>query len=206
MKACLLSALAGAALLLAGCSSNPLLVQRSACPAVAIPDHVGSVTRFAPGAPQVAQSITLTAEIVDLDHACTEDADTIATSVRYTVAGQRRAATAAEDVTLPLFVAVVRGGNTLVSKRTLSVRLHFPAGSLTGEARGTADARIHRGAATLPADVEQAITRKRRPEDPDALIDPMASVKVQKAVRDASFEVLVGFQLDDAAVAYNIAY
>ncbi|MEN9932376.1 MAG: hypothetical protein RIS17_949, partial [Pseudomonadota bacterium] len=39
----------------------------------------------------------------------------------------------------------------------------------------------------------------------DAATDPMADPEVRAALRAASFEVLIGFQLDDRALAYNIA-
>ena len=60
-------------------------------------------------------------------------------------------------------------------------------------------------AVTLPADIQARISRQRKPDEPDALVDPLADPQVRAAVRAASFEVLVGFQLDDPSLAYNIA-
>ena len=39
--------------------------------------------------------------------------------------------------------------------------------------------------------------------DPDAAIDPLADPTVREAVRRASFELLVGFQLTEQQLAYN---
>jgi hypothetical protein len=55
----------------------------------------------------------------------------------------------------------------------------------------------------VPADVLTKITRKRKPTDADASIDPMADPVVRAAVQKASFELLVGFQLTEDQLAYN---
>jgi hypothetical protein len=68
---------------------------------------------------------------------------------------------------------------------------------------GTASASISRAAATLPADVRERITRKRKAGDEDAAVDPLANPAVREAVQRASFELLVGFQLTDAQLQYN---
>lgn len=193
-----------AALLLAACNRNPLLVERSPCPAVAIPVYAGSYTRFDPAQSRDASAITLTAQISELTGNCLEGADMLTTDVRFTVAAQRRNAGPAEEIYLPLFVALAQGGNVLVSKQTTGVTLRFEAGQLRAEATGGARADVHRSAVTLPPDVHERITRERRADEPDALIDPLANPQVRAAVRAASFEVLVGFQLDDASLAYNV--
>lgn len=193
-----------AAVLLSGCNRNPLLVERSPCPAVAIPVHTGSYTRFDPAQSRDSTAIALTAQITDLQGICVEGADTLSTDVRFTVAAQRRAAGPAEEIYLPMFVAMAQGGNVLVSKQVTGVMLRFEQGQLRTETAGGARAEVHRSAITLPADVRERITRQRRPNEPDALIDPLADPQVRAAVRAASFEVLVGFQLDDASLAYNV--
>ena len=58
-------------------------------------------------------------------------------------------------------------------------------------------------AVTLPENIRQQLTRRRKPGDPSAAIDPMADPAVREAVRKASFEVLVGFQLTQDQLAYN---
>lgn len=192
--------------LLGACSKHPLLVHRSSCPAVAVPEYLGTMTQFSPADSRKADAMVLTAQVSRLEGSCFEDETRITTDVRFDVTAQRRHAGQAEDVTLPLFVAVVRAGDHLVSKERTAVTLHFPAGKLTASASGTARADIDRGAATLAPAIAERITKKRTADDPDALIDPLANAEVRTAVRNASFEVLVGFQLDRASAGYNMAY
>lgn len=196
--------LAGTALLVAGCNTNPLRVTRSPCPAVAIPVHAGHLTRFDPPQSRNADAIDFTAQIVELDSRCIEGGEFLTKDVTFTVAAQRRTAGPARQVYLPMFVALAQGGNVLVSKQLTGVTLDFPAGGLRAEARGGARADVHRSAVTLPPEVQDRITRERRPDEPDALVDPLSDPQVRAAVRAASFEVLVGFQLDDASLAYNV--
>lgn len=192
-------------LVLAGCTKNPLLVERSLCTAVAIPHHVGSHTRFDPPQSRDADAISFTAQITDLRGDCIEAPDYLITDVRYRVTAQRREAGAAEQVRVPIFLALVQGGNVLVSKQISGVTLDFPAGRLRTEAAGYGRAEVHRSAATLSPELQQRISRQRRPDEADALVDPMSDPQVRAAVRAATFEILVGFQLEDADLAYNIA-
>ncbi len=193
-----------AALALSACNRNPLLVERSSCPAVAIPVHSGSYTRFDPAQSRDADAIALTAQISDLQGHCIEGAETLTTDVGFTVTGQRRKAGPAEEIYLPIFVGLAQGGNVLVSKQVTGVVLKFAEGATRAESRGGARSEVHRSAVALPQDVRDRITRQRKPSDPDALTDPLADPQVRAAVRAASFEVLVGFQLDDASLAYNV--
>ncbi len=194
----------GAAVLLAGCNTNPLLVKRSQCPAVAVPYHVGSVTKFDPPQSRNADAIALTAQITDLQGNCIEGADFLSTDVSFVVAAQRRDKGPAKQVYLPMFVALAQGGNVLVSKQITGVQLDFAEGALRAEARGGARADVHRSAVALSPEIQERISRKRNADDPDALTDPLSDPQVRAAVRAASFEVLVGFQLDDASLAYNV--
>lgn len=196
--------MAGAAVVLAGCNRNPLLVERSPCPAIAIPVYTGSYTRFDPPQSRDASAISMTAQISDLSGTCLEGAEFLTTDVSFTVTAQRRNGVAAEEVYLPVFVGLAQGGNVLVSKQMTGVSLRFEPGQLRAETRGGARAEVHRSAVTLPEDIRTRITRERKPDEPDALIDPLADPQVRAAVRAASFEVLVGFQLDDASLAYNV--
>lgn len=192
------------AVLLAGCNRNPLLVERSRCPAVAIPVHTGSYTRFDPPQSRDASAIALTAQISDLSGNCIEGSEFLVTDVQFTVTAQRRQAAAAEEIYLPIFVGLVQGGDVLVSKQMTGVSLRFEAGQRRAETRGGGRAEVHRSAATLSEDVRKRITRERKPDEPDALVDPLSDPQVRAAVRAASFELLVGFQLDDASLAYNV--
>lgn len=191
-------------LLLAACSQNPLLVERSPCPALAIPVHTGSYTRFDPPESRNADAIDFVAQLTDLSATCTPGSEMLVSDVGFTVTAVRRQPGPAREEYLPLFVTLVQGGNVLVSKQLTGVSLRFPEGQMRAEARGGARAEVARSAATLPADIQRKITRERRPRDEDALIDPLSDPQVRAAVRAASFEVLVGFQLDDAALAYNV--
>ncbi len=197
--------LAATALALSGCNKNPLKVKRSACPAVAIPTYTGSVTRFDPAQSRDASAIELTAQITDLVGGCTEGTEFLTTDVSFTVTAQRRQAGPAKQVYLPIFVSMAQGGNVLVSKQLTGVMLEFPEGQLRAQTRGGARAEVHRSAVTLPPEVQARIIRQRKPNEPDALVDPLSDPQVRSAVRASSFEVLVGFQLDDASLAYNIA-
>ena len=66
-----------------------------------------------------------------------------------------------------------------------------------------AGAFIDRGAATLPEDIRDQITRRREPGDPDAALDPLADPEVRAALDRANFELLVGFQLTQEQLTYN---
>ncbi|MGL4542009.1 MAG: hypothetical protein ACRCUI_05825 [Polymorphobacter sp.] len=190
-------------LVLGACQRNPLTVTRSLCPAVAVPQFVGDTTLFAPPASRDASAIDVTATIINLRGTCTESPEILGTTVNFDVAGQRRVAGPARAVTLPIFIAMVQGGNVLVSKQVSSVTLNFAEGQLRTQTASGGQARVARAATTLPPEIQAQISRKREPGDADAAIDPLADPTVKAAVRATSFEVLVGFQLDDAALAYN---
>ncbi len=204
MRAALLLLLA-----LAACQQNPLRVTRSPCPAVAIPNHVGQVTRFNPPESRDADAIDFVAQIVDVDASCTPSEAVVTSEVRFAVTAVRRAqagvALPPRDVDLPLFVSLVQGGNVLVAKQATAVRVSFPEGSLRGRGSGGARTDIARAAVTPPPEVVERLTRERKPTDPDALVDPMSDPLVRAAIRATSFEILLGFQLDDASLAYNVA-
>jgi hypothetical protein len=203
-KAYLVVGLLVSALALSACNRNPLLVKRSSCPAVAIPSYAGSVTKFDPPQSRNADAIDFTAQLSDVQGSCTEGAEYLATEVAFTVTAQRRRPGPAREVYLPVFIGLAQGGNVLVSKQLTGVTLAFPEGGLRAEARGGARAEVHRSAVTLPAEVQERITRERKPDEADALVDPLSDPQVRAAVRAATFEVLVGFQLDDASLAYNV--
>ena len=108
-------------------------------------------------------------------------------------------------MTLPYFAAVVRAGDRLVAKQAGQVVLHFADGQARTQASVAARADIARAAVTLPAEINAKLTKKRKASDLDAGVDPMNEPSIRDAVRNASFELLVGFQLDERALAYNIA-
>jgi hypothetical protein len=79
----------------------------------------------------------------------------------------------------------------------------FADGQERAQATGQGSAYIDRGAATLPEDIRERITRKRKAGEADAAIDPLSEPDVKAAVQRATFEVLLGFQLDQNQLAYN---
>jgi len=198
-------------LAIAGCSTEGqvtgqgVIVNRSACPAVAIPAATGDITLFNPESSRDANAIDVVAEITNVRSTCDDSAggDAIVTSVTFDVQAQRRDARGARDVVLPYFATVVQGGTNVVSKSVSRVGLHFADGQLRAQSSGSASSQVQRAAVTLPEDVQRQVTRERKAGDPDAAVDPMSDPKVRDAVRAASFEVLVGFQLTQAQLAYN---
>jgi hypothetical protein len=176
---------------------------RTACPAVAIPAATGDVTLFRPEGSRDASAIDVVASITNLRSTCDESGANIVTNVTFDVRAQRRDGRGAREVVLPYFVVAVQGGTQVQSKSISRVGLRFADGELMASSRGSASGSVTRAAVTLPDAVRQQITRRRKPGDPSAAIDPMADPAVRDAVRKASFEVLVGFQLTQDQLAYN---
>ena len=92
----------------------------------------------------------------------------------------------------------------MVSKRIGQVTLNFADGAERAQARGQGSAVIDRSEATLPQEIRDRITRKRKAGDSDAAVDPLNEPDVKAAIARATFELLVGFQLDDKQLAYNV--
>lgn len=201
-------------LALGGCADNELDIEsgtvgkkisRSACPAVAIPAQTGDVTLFDPPASRDARAIDVVATLTDLRGNCvdTPGSATLNATATFRIDARRSNTDGAREVTLPYFATVLRAGTSVVSKQLGQVTLHFAAGQPRASATATASAAIQRSAAALPEDVRERITRKRKPTDADASVDPLADPKVRAAVASASFELLVGFQLTNDQLAYN---
>jgi hypothetical protein len=208
-----LLAAAVAASLLAGCrSEGDIVVEegvgisalRSVCPAVGIPDHTGDVTLFSPAGATTADAIDVTALITNVRSNCDETGEELYSNVSFEVRGLRSDTNGARTVELPYFSTVVRGGSSVISKRLGSVTLNFADGEARASALGTAGAVVNRAEATLPPDIRQMITRERRSGDEDAAIDPLTRPEVRAAMTRASFELLVGFQLTEDQLAYNV--
>jgi hypothetical protein len=90
-----------------------------------------------------------------------------------------------------------------VTKRVGEVTLNFADGQERAQASGTAGSYVDRSAATLPEDIRERITRRRRAGDEDAALDPLAAPEVRAAIQRTRFEMLVGFQLTEQQLAYN---
>ena len=176
---------------------------RGACPAVGIPDYTGDVTLFTSPDRRDAAAIDVTAAMTHVRNQCNEAGEKVYALASFDVLARRSDAGAARQVTLPYFVTVLRGGSAVVSKRIGSVTLNFAAGQERATATAQGAAYIDRAEATLPEDIRRRITRKRRAGDADAATDPLSEPEVKAAVARASFELLLGFQLDEKQLAYN---
>ncbi len=197
---------------LAGCRSTGDIVVdegvgitavRTACPAVGIPDFTGDVTLFrTPGATD-AGSIDVTAAMTNLRTQCNEAGAKVYSTSTFDVLGRRSDVRGARTVQLPYFVTVLRGRSAVVSKRVGTVTLNFADGQERAQARGQASAYVDKAEATLPPEIRAEITRKRKAGDSDAATDPLSRPEIRTAVNRATFEVLVGFQLDQTQLNYN---
>ncbi|MCK9541893.1 MAG: hypothetical protein M0R03_07680 [Novosphingobium sp.] len=197
---------------LAGCKSQGDIVVRegvgiqavrSPCPTVGIPDYTGDVTLFrAPGG-ATQDNLDLVASMTNVRSQCSPGADKVYTQVSFDVLARRADPRGARQVNVPYFVTVLRGGTAVVTKRIGTVTLSFADGQERAQARGEAAAYVDRAEATLPEDIRRRITRDRKAGEADAAIDPLAEPDVKAAVASATFEVLVGFQLDQNQIAYN---
>ena len=196
-------------LVLAGCAregdifETGILSTYTACPAVAIPAPTGDVTLFDPPGNRDSGAIDVVANITNLRSTCDETGDYIVTNAYFDVQARRRDNRGVRQVVLPYFGTVVQGDNNVVAKKVTLVALRFEEGQYRASSRGMATARVHRGAATLPEDIRRQVTRVRRAGDPLAAVDPLSDPAVRAAVQRASFELLVGFQLNEDQLRYN---
>lgn len=218
---------------LAGCASKShdldesggVVIKRTACPAVAVPDGTGDVTLFNPADSRDARAIDVFASISQVSAHCSDEAadsagavasrrhhhradepqrtGDITSNATFVVEARRSDASTARDVVLPYFSTVVQGGKIVISKRISTVRIHFDAGQLRATATGEAGASIDRAAATLPLALITKVNKKRKSGTDDAAIDPLADPAVREQIARATFEVLIGFQLTNDQLQYN---
>lgn len=197
---------------LAGCASEGDLVLadgvgvtavRTACPAVGVPDYTGDITTFSSPTSRTLADMDVTAAITNVRSTCDETGEKVYSNVTFDVLASRTDARGARTVQLPYFTTVLRGGSAVVSKRVGTVTISFADGQSRAQGSAQAGAFIDRAEATLPEDIRERITRKRRPGDVDAALDPMADPQVRAALQRATFELLVGFQLTESQLAYN---
>jgi hypothetical protein len=97
----------------------------------------------------------------------------------------------------------VRGGDAVTAKRIGMVTINFADGQARAQASGAGAAYIDKATATLPADIRDRITRKRKAGQAEAAIDPLSEPDIKAALARANFELLVGFQLTNDQLAYN---
>ncbi|WP_338241111.1 hypothetical protein [Aurantiacibacter hainanensis] len=176
---------------------------RSVCPAVGVPDYTGDVTLFSPADARTADAIDVTAAITNVRSTCDETGDQVYSSATFDVVALRSDTSGARTVSLPYYSTVMRGGSSVVAKRIGTVELNFAPGEARAQASGTAGAYVNRAEATLPDEIRERITRRRRAGDQSAAIDPLTEPDVRAAVARATFELLVGFQLTEDQLAYN---
>lgn len=198
--------------LAAGCSHKGELVVdsgvgvqalRTTCPSVGVPDYTGDVTWFsAPGRTDFG-AIDLTAALTNVRSQCNDSGAKVYTVADFDVLGRRADVRGARSVQLPYFVTIVRGGTAVIAKRIGTVTLNFADGQERAQAHAQAASYVDRAEATLPADIRKKITQKRKSGQEEAAVDPLAEPDVRAALARASFEVLVGFQLNDQQLAYN---
>jgi len=211
----MIAVLGGAAALatVAGCAKDNdidissgvgITATRNLCPAVAVPMHTGDITLFDPATSRDASAIDVVATITNVVPACNDTGEKVYQLASFDVVATRRDAGPARTLTLPYFSTVVQGGSAVVAKRVGQVTISFPEGQVRGTGHGQASAYVDRAAATLPADIQERITRKRKAGEEDAAIDPLSIPEVRAAVQRASFELLVGFQLSQEQLEYNV--
>lgn len=176
---------------------------RSACPAVGVPDYTGDVTLFRTPGVTTADNIDVVGTLTNVRSTCNETGEKVFTSATFDVLARRTDSRGARQVTLPYFVTVLRGGSAVVSKRVGSVTINFADGQERAQASGSASAYVDKAEASLPAEIREQITRKRKAGDADAAVDPLSRPEVKTAVTRATFEVLVGFQLGQDQLTYN---
>jgi hypothetical protein len=176
---------------------------RTTCPAVGVPDFTGNITLFRPADARTADAIDVTAVLTNVRTQCNDSGDDVVANATFDVLAQRRDTRGARSITLPYYSTVIRGGNAVIAKRLGSITLTFADGQDRTFASGTAGAVINRAAATLPPEIRQRITARRRAGETEAAVDPLNEPDVQAAIARASFELLIGFQLTEDQLAYN---
>jgi hypothetical protein len=196
--------------LLASCRGSEMedggvYITRTACPLVGVPAGTGDITLFDPPNSKAATAIDVTATMTNVFGNCSDiNADRILSNVSFDVVAVRREAGPARQVVLPYFDVLVQGGSRVVAKRVGRIALNFEAGSLRAQTRGQAVIRVSRAAATLPENARLALTQRRKAGTDIAAVDPMTDPAVREAVARATFEHLVGFQMSQEQLRYNV--
>ena len=195
---------------LAGCTKAGDIMEggisavRSACPRVGVAAGTGDITLFNPAGSTDASALDVTATMTNLQSTCNEAGEQIMTDVTFDVLASRPQPGAARDVSLPYYIAIVRGGSSVTAKQIGRVTVHFDSGQTRAQATGRATSNIDRAAATLPEETRKRLTERRKAGEDAAAIDPLADPAVRQAVLAASFEALVGFQLTEDQLRYNV--
>ena len=184
-------------------SGGGVYAVRSACPIAGVPAGTGDITLFNPPGSTDARAIDVTASITDVRAVCQDGGNDVVSTTTFTIVGLRRDAGPGRQVVLPYFNVALRGGTNVSAKSVGQAALNFAPGDIHAWTRVQATVRVNRGAATLPANVRQILTKPRKAGDPDAAIDPLADPRIRSAVANATFEHLVGFQMTQDQLRYN---
>ncbi|RNJ62114.1 MAG: hypothetical protein EDM03_11565 [Porphyrobacter sp. IPPAS B-1204] len=174
------------------------------CPAVGIPDYTGDVTTFRTAGDTTTGSLDVSAAMTNLRATCNDSGEKVYSEATFTVNARRTDTRGARTVELPYFVTVLRGGSAVVSKRIGTVTIAFADGQDRATGSAKAGSFVNRADAALPEDIRQKITKRRRAGDAEAALDPLADPEVKAAIARTRFEMLVGFQLTEAQLAYNV--
>jgi hypothetical protein len=175
---------------------------RTTCPAVGIPDYTGDITLFR-GNSRTADAIDVVAAMTNVRSTCDDSGERVYTEATFDVLARRSDTRGERTVQIPYFSTVLRGGSAVVTKRIGTVSITFADGQDRAQGSGRAGAYVDRAEATLPPDIIDRINRRRRTGDDEAAIDPLTLPEVRAALARANFELLLGFQLTEAQLAYN---
>jgi len=175
----------------------------SVCPAVGIPTYTGDITTFRAPGDRSFDNLDMTASITNLRSTCDDSGEKVYTEATFDVHARRMDTQAPRTVNLPYFTTVLQGGTAVVAKRVGEVTLTFAEGQERATATASAGTFVDRSAASLPEDIRERITRRRRPGDSEAALDPLAAPEVRAAIARTRFEMLIGFQLSEEQLAYN---
>lgn len=181
-----------------------ITASRSLCPAVGVPTHTGDVTIFDPPASRDSAAIDVVATITNLRTTCNDADARVYVASTFDVVATRRDAGPARSVTLDYYSAVVQGGTAVVAKDQNQVVVTFAEGQTRGSGSASAGAYVDRAASTLPDDIRERLTRRRRAGEEEAATDPLSEPEVRTAVARATFELFIGFQLSQDQLQYNV--
>ncbi|MEM6476575.1 MAG: hypothetical protein AAF687_10450 [Pseudomonadota bacterium] len=206
-----LPAFAVAALLGACAQEGELVVDQgvgitavlSSCPSVGIPDYTGDLTVFGGSGDPVVANIDMSASMTNLRSTCDDSTERVYSEATFDVHARRSNTSGARTVSVPYFVTVLQGGRAVLTKRVGQVTLNFADGQDRATASGKAGSFVDRAASTLPEDIREQITRRRRAGDASAALDPLSTPEVKAAIARTRFEMLIGFQLTEDQLAYN---
>ena len=176
---------------------------RSACPIAGVPAGTGDITLFNPAGSTDSRAIDVTAAITDVRAVCQDAGNDVVSTVTFTVVALRRDAGPARQVVFPISTsrcaaARGRGQAGRLARRSSSTRATSTPGP--GSRRRSASIAAPPPCRRTSA---QILTRPRKAGDAEAAIDPLSDPAIRKAVADATFEHLIGFQLTTDQLKYN---